>query len=405
MSPRRWAILGGVGALLVLAFAVTWFLRTHERVTRTVDVPPTGEVTRNDFFVLQLALQRAGQPARSLRSLPRDLAGIGPRDTVLLNGDLRELDPRVSARLLAWVERGGHLLLRTPPRRELDDARQAPLLQALGVRVLAGPTQCTPLHVPPAGGHVEFCRGRRFTVAGPTLHAWRAQPLSGPERDANAWRTQPRGGLLESRPAPTDGLLPVAGGLVYARIARGAGRVDVLADFDMFTNDAIDEPPHVAVARQLLPLGQGTVHVVYEGRMPSLWWQLLEQGWRALLPLALALLAWLWMRAQRLGPVLPPALAERRSLLEHVAAAGEHAWRHGHADRLHAALRDAVLARLRVRDPLTAALEGEPRVQALATRTGISAPTLRDALSLAPTRDASALRTRIAALVRLRNAL
>lgn len=404
MKPRHWVAVAALVAVFAIAGGVAWFVSTHVRVTRTVPLPPTGEVTWNDFFVLQLALQRAGQPARSMRSLPRDLAGIGPRDTLLFNGDVRELDPRVAGRVLAWVERGGHLLVRTPPRREIDDARVAPLLQALGVQVLGGPTQCTPLHVPPAGGHVEFCRGRRFAVAGPTVHAWRAEALKPAERDANAWRTRPRTGAFDP-PAPTADPRPVAEGLVYARIARGAGTVDVLADFDMFTNDAIGETPHVAFARQLLPLGQGTVHLVYDGRMPSLWWQLLEHGWRALLPLALALLAWLWMRAQRLGPLLPPAPTGRRSLLEHVAAAGEHAWRHGHADRLHAALREAVLARLRLREPLIAALDGEPRVQALAARTGISAPTLRDALSTPSARDALALRTRIAALVRLRNAL
>lgn len=401
MKPRHWAAAGALLAVLAIAAGIAWFLSTHHRVTRSIELPPTGEVTWNDFFVLQLALRNAGQPARSMRTLPRELAGIAAGDTVLLNGDLRELDPRASARVLAWVERGGHLVVRTPPPREVDDARPAALLAALGVRVPGGPTGCTPLHVPGQQRHVEFCRGRRFEVAGPVVHAWRAGPSNA--RDADAPR--PRAGRSLPRAPAGDARLPVPEGLVYARIARGAGRVDVLADFDMFTNDSIDEPAHVAFARQVLPQGTGTVHLVYEGRMPSLWWQLAEHGWRALLPLALALVAWLWMRAQRLGPVLPAVVADRRSLLEHVAAAGEHAWRRGHAHHLHAALRDAVLARLRVRDPATAALDGEPFVQALATRTGISAPTLRDALSTPGARDAPALRNRIAALVRLRNAL
>lgn len=404
MKPRHWAALGALLGVLLLALGVAWFLSTHVRVTKTVDLPPRGEVTYNDFFVLQLALEKAGQPARSMRALPRDLAGIGPRDTVLFNGDVRALDANTSARVLAWVARGGHLVVRTPPRLEIDDARTAPLFDALGVRVLAGPTQCTPLQVPGEGHHVEFCRGRRFTVVGPTGHAWRAEPLDAKARSANAWRSRPPGGLLPRRP-PGDDLLPVPEGLVYARLARGAGTVDVLADFDMFANDALDDVPHIAVARQLFPPGPGTVHLVYDGKLPSLWWQLVHHGWRALLPLGLAVLAWLWMRAQRLGPVQPVAASDRRSLLEHVAAAGEHAWRFGLADRLHAALRSHVLARLRVRDPIAAALDGEAQVQGLATRTGISAPTLRNALSTPPARDAAALRTRIAALVRLRNAL
>ena len=124
----------------------------------------------------------------------------------------------------------------------------------------------------------------------------------------------------------------------------------------------------------------------------------------AWLPLLLALLAWLWARMQRFGPLLPPPAAERRSLLEHIVASGEHSYRYGYAHLLHAAVRDAFLARLRRRDPQAAALEGEPQCRCSPNASGPARrPRSRDALSAPVARDHAAFRTRIATLIRLHN--
>ena len=445
MSRRVWIAIAALVGAIAIAIGVAWFLRTYHRVERTVDLPRTGEVRWNRLFVLKLAIERDGMRVRSLPRLTRDLDGIGPGDTLLLLGDPRSLDTAASARVLGWVDGGGHLLLRTPPRLDVDDDQAVPVLQALGVTVLRGLPACTTLNVPGEGGHIEFCEGRRFEVRGATLHAWRGRrepvragtdfdELDPPQRNTierlrsraarareDAADAQPDGIApdAETTPAPLsvaearelarlelEGSEADAPGLVYARLARGRGTVDVAADFDMLRNDAIGEGPHVAFARQLLPRARaGTVHLVYDAQLPSFWMQLLKGFWMAWKPLALALLAWLWMRAQRIGPVLPTPPAERRSLLKHIAASGEHAWRYGHGARLHGAMRDAFLARLRRRDPVAAALDGEPQVAAIAERTRQSSAMVRDALTTPHGDDPATFRTRIAALVRLRHLL
>ena len=133
------------------------------------------------------------------------------------------------------------------------------------------------------------------------------------------------------------------------------------------------EVPHALLTRQLLTpnWGAGTVHLVYAASVPPLWYQILTRGWMAWGPLLLALLAWLWMRTQRLGPVLPAPPVARRALLEHVAASGEHLVRYGRAPLLYDAVRTAFLDRLRRRDPLAAALVGEAGIEAIASRTGV----------------------------------
>lgn len=452
MSRRAWGISAAGVVAALIAIGVSWFLRTHHRVDRTIDLPRTGEITWNPLFVLKLALERDGMRVRSMRRLPRDLDGIAAGDTVLVLGDPRSFDAAATRRMLAWVEGGGHLLVRTTPKLEVGDLRPAPMLEALGVTVQPA-ARCTPLQVPGVDEHVEFCNGRRFEVVGPVLHAWRGAQRTlragmaldelpwrqrrevermrrQAERDAaaaeraqggNAARDQDdaegEGEPADDEPAPLDAAearalaklistSPHAPGLVYARIARGRGTVDIAADFDMLTNDALDEVPHIAFARQLLPRARGgTVHLVHDARLPSFWMQLLREFWMAWTPLALALLAWLWLRAQRFGPLLPTPAGERRSLLEHIAASGEHAWRYGRGALLHGAMRHAFLMRLRRRDPLAASLDGEAQVAAIAERTGQSPGFVRDALATLVGHDPATFRARIAALVRLRQLL
>ncbi|RPE79917.1 DUF4350 domain-containing protein [Vulcaniibacterium tengchongense] len=378
MRPTR-AHLGAVALALLLgagaaAFAA-WWLRTYERVEETVDLPPGPELRRNPLHVLLLALRADGVRAQARPRLQLERHPPAPGDTVLLYGDPRSLRAREAAALLAWVERGGHLLLRTPPPGPLDPEAPVPVLDALGLAPMLAPPACTGLRVRGEGGHVEFCRGRRFTApdAGAPRLAW-----ASPE-----------------------------GGYVYMRLAHGAGTVDVLADFDYLGNAALKEPTHIALARQLLAPNYrgGTVHLIYDARMPSFWATLLRQHWMAWAPLLLALLGALWARAQRFGPLLEPAPRERRSLLEHVEAAGAHAYRYGYGHLLHAAAREAFLARLRRRDPRAAALAGETQAALLAERFGLPPAQIRDALATPFPHDHAGFRQRVATLVRLRNSL
>jgi hypothetical protein len=108
---------------------------------------------------------------------------------------------------------------------------------------------------------------------------------------------------------------------------------------------------------------------------------------------------------QRFGPPLPAPASERRSLLEHIDASGEHVYRYGYAHLLHGAVRNAFLARLRRRDPQAAALEGEPQAALIAERFKLSPAEVRTALASPVARDHAAFRSRIALLIRMRNQL
>ncbi len=364
------ALLG----LVCLGVLVAWWLHHYERVERTVPLPPAGEAAYNPLYALRRALQADGVAVDSRQRL--DLAAHPPdaRDTVLLLGDPRTLAEREVDALLTWMDAGGHLIVSTPRGRRLSAPRPSDLLARLGLALLPGAGGCEAFQVPGQERHVEFCGGTRFTLQG-------IDPLL-------SWGD-------------------FADGFVFARQAYGAGRADVLASLDFLENDKLSEAPHAALARQLLEpnYGRGTIHLVYAANVPPLWRLLLEHAWMAWAPLLLALLAWLWMRLQRVGPAMPPPAQARRSLLEHVQASGEHLRRYGRASLLHAAMRDAFLDRLRRRDPFAAALDGVARAEAIAARTGLSAPDIEHALRSPRPRDGNDFRLRVARLIEMRRRL
>ncbi|HEY0862313.1 MAG TPA: DUF4350 domain-containing protein [Pseudoxanthomonas sp.] len=389
--PVRITLIVGLIVLagLLIAAGTHWFQRNYHRVEQTLYLPPTGEAAYNPLYALRRALEADGVKAQSRQRLALDAHPPGPRDTVLLFNEASGLDGDQTRRLLDWVEQGGHLLVRTPPRRIWDGSPDPLLFNALGVETREQ-SQCADLQVEGQRPHVEFCRGRRFR-----LHDVE------PEL---AW------GDLKA-------------GYVYARLAHGEGHVDVLADFDFLVNqgepgnpfaDPLKRPqgglrdvPHQALARQVLApnYGAGTMHLVYAADMPSLLRTILFRGWMVWGPLLVALLAWLWSRMRPFGPPLPAPSMDRRSLLEHVRASGDHLFRYGRGVLLYTAARQAFLARLRRRDPMAAALAGEAQVEAVAERLGVPADTVRTALQTPSTHDKTGFRDRISTLIQLRNRL
>ncbi|MFT4257251.1 MAG: DUF4350 domain-containing protein [Pseudoxanthomonas sp.] len=392
---REWnAARIGVPALVVVVVVVVaaaWFLHNYHRVEKDVPLPPRGEALYNPLYALRKSLEADGLRVDARQRLDLSAHALGRRDTLLLFNDPRALSPPDVRRVLDWVEGGGHLIVRTPAEYDWDSKLPAVLFDEIGLQLRNGDgdrRECVQLLVEGEDPHVEFCNGRRFD-------------------------------FIDVVPQLSWGDLK--NGQAYARLAHGEGRIDVLADMDFLSNGrdgmgglfggfgpadgGLRDVPHRALARQVLApnYGHGTMHLVYAAQMPSLWRWLLARGWVVWVPLALALLAWLWLRARRFGPLRPAPVLERRSLLEHVRASGDLLFRHGRGAVLYAAVRQAFLSRLRRRDPVAAALTGEPQIAALAERFKLPADVLRKALQVPASHDKAAFRDRISTLIDLRN--
>jgi len=375
MNARGRGIAMIVAGVLLVAALVAWWFHGMHRVTEWVDLPVRGEATWNRLYPLQKALRASGRDAQSRRRLQLELTPLGERDTVVMLQDTLGLQADETYDLLDWVKDGGHLVVALP-QGDADlnrDGGQPTLTEILGVqrRKRDDNDDCLRFSAPGATKPEElFCGSQRFDL---------------------------------SQGAPLFGLRDPAGGWVVARIAHGKGSVDVLSSLWLVQRDNIESPVSAWLTAQLLAPndGHGSFHLVYEPGLPSLWLVIWRKGWMAWAPALLALVAWLWWRAQRVGPLLPGHVRQRRSLIEHVSASGELLWRFRRGDLLYQAVRARFMAKLRRRDPIAATQPDALQAGMIAATTGVSVAIVQRALQTPPTGDAHALRERIALLIDL----
>ncbi len=407
MTPVGKRLLLGGGALLAVALLVAGWNWLMGKVPRTIDLPPKGEASYNPLYALKLALQAEGLRVRSRQRLDFATVPLGARDTLVIYGDPRTLTGDEVDGLLDWLDGGGHLVVRTP-QADADDAEsyEGGLLAALSLQPSGADRSC--LHITAVPPSATERRRAAATAAAATTPDAKARIKAKARHDREHVDAFCGGARFT-----LDGVEPrlwwgdLKSGYAYARLAQGDGTVDVLADLDLLANRALESATAAAFARQLLApnYGQGVVHLVYAASMPPLWRLLLDRAWMAWLPLLVGFVAWLWMRTQRFGPLAPSPAADRRALLEHVQASGEHLWRYGQAALLHGAVRDAFLDRLRRRDPMAAALDGAAQADAIAARTGRSAADVTAALQSPRPNDARDFVQRISRLIQLRRQL
>lgn len=376
MKQNRQAAIIVVLAALALLAVVAWWRSTHVRVQKTLDLPPIGEAAYNPLYALRKTLEHAGAEVESRQRLSLPAMALKAGDTVLMLSDAGALSAQDTDAVLRWVAEGGHLILQVSSysRPSARSERSSSLLGELGIGIAKSFGDCVNLQY----------RGTKTTLfcGAPRIVIGKDEPTAARLRDGD-------------------------GQDVMVRLAHGRGTVDVLAGLDFLTRGQLENKANAALARQLLQPGHGmgTVHLIYRAQMPALWQMLLEKAWPVWVPLVIALFVWLWARMQRFGPLLPSPSLARRSLIEHVQAAGEHVLRYGRGHLLYDAVKQAFDARLRRRDPLAAALTGAAQYDAIAARTTASAAEVEEALRPPKPHDAADLRLRISRLIRLRNRL
>ena len=342
---RRAGILALVG--LALAIGLFAFLHYFEWETREVTLPPRGEASYNPLFALGNTLRARGHEVVVRPTLELEAMALAPGELLLLASDVRVIGADASAQLRDWIAAGGHLVFVLPAA---EHARTPPLLEALGVQLVEA-EGCLTWQAPHAPRAARLCGSSGLRTAG----------------DAPVWRW---------------GWADKNGVTRMARGAVGEGSWLALPELGFLARRALRNRSNATLAWALLQplLDAQRVHVVYAVDLPPLHVLLVRYGWPVWVPALLALLAWLWRRSQRLGPLLPLAVPDRRALLEHLRAAGEFALRRRRGGALYAALRRRFDARLQREAPALAALQGEAQVSALAAAWRLDPARVRAAL-------------------------
>ena len=312
-----------IGAAALVALGAIWFFSEFERVPDKVWIPLSGEARLRPFLAAERFAGRMGMRAKELRAVP-ELDALPASGVLILPAPRDALEPRRATALLAWVERGGQLIVEAEPaaRKAQRKSRPEPLL-------------------------AEAADGRRFAVA-----FARGPLLSGPVRKPRLSAGDQDGWRLVAFP-------------------RGKGQVTAVSSLDFARNPLIGQNDHAALLwTALSPAAE--LRVFVRPQKLSLADFLEAHAGPALAALALALALWLWRIAPRFGPLVPDAPPARRRLLDHLRASGRYFWARGRQDRLLAAAREAALRRVVRAQPDFAVAPERERVASLARLGGIT---------------------------------
>ncbi|SEQ66432.1 hypothetical protein SAMN03080615_02253 [Amphritea atlantica] len=373
-------LLGGL-LLLSVVWYTQWFFNNHERVTEEQRVDISPEAMRNRFLAAERFLQQLGYQAESFRA--RDLTTVlPPPGDVLL---ARRMPPQMNDQQIEvldnWIEAGGILIL-TSEHFYQEDEDNDPFLAFLGVRML-----------PPESSddqQADTSDQNEDSVKSDTSEA-----------DSSSYLTVSLSLASEPEPVTVSFLrdrILVDGdqwaslragseqGANYLRFEYGQGRVMVLSDLDLFTNDRINKDDNAFLLSHLVAGGRKVwlQYSIDALPLPQLLWQKIPFIVCALVVL---LLLMGWRLFLFTGPRLKLQNLQRRNLLEHIDATAHYAWRIDKGYTLFENNRRALELAWRKRHPALNPMDESQRAEWIGEKTGMAATAVERSLYHEITKD------------------
>jgi Domain of unknown function (DUF4350) len=334
---RRPFFLALAGGLLCLG--AWWFTQNYGVFPQRVWVGMSGEARANWLLAARMLLTRMGSNVQESSDLAR-LDAFPTTGTIFLAAERSDMTPERAARLLEWVEAGGHLVLGA--QREL--ARD-PLFEQLGVSAERNADR----RAASKPDEVELPDGTRLRVD------FLPSPRLYDEDETASWQHESGGGIR------------------MLRIPYEHGSVTVLSTYRPFSNPAIGRLDHAELLWRLAAdAGKpAPVWLVRRLDVESLPRWLIEHALPAMAALVLFLALALWRVVPRFGPLQPPPAPGRRSLVEHLSAMGRFYSMQRQLPRLIHVLRQNGLDLLGTRAPETRGMDGALRLKAAARLSGL----------------------------------
>lgn len=309
------------GILLIVLVAVligSWAISNYERVPSSEYVGWQGEARFNDFFAAELLLEELDIDSDSQATLKPSQWLPDSADTIVTQLSAAFSGEEESLLLTEWVENGGHLILLPPPdlTYEVED-----YLATLGFSFYEVEDEEEQENEEAAGDEDEEDYDYLVNL---DLARYRISDLY--EDD--------------SATTVSDDF-----GAIVMRRELGNGVVTVVSSEYFFTKSELREADH---ARLLLDIvagefDSGQVWFIYSTEFAPLWALIWAAAPAVVLSAALLIVLWLWSVIPRFGPRRGTHIEGRRSIIEHMSAAGRFMWKKHGAKHLCLASTQAVI--------------------------------------------------------------
>jgi hypothetical protein len=350
-----------LGSFAIFALFTGWFFLTHERVPDSSYTGYRGEARFNQFLAAEMLLNEVGIEAESEATLEPSEWLPDFDDTIVtrLSATIAVNDQRTE--LQDWVASGGHLIL-MPPEDEtvLVDS----FLAEFGYEI----SRVEPPEAEDSGDDDAD-----------------AETDTESEKDVDYILD------LEYRPyriavledTVTSTTLSDDDGIVAARRAWGSGFVTIINSSYYFNNSQLNESDHARLLLDIVDgyIEPGQVWLIYDASFTPLWLLIWNNAPYAVLGAAALLFIALWAVMPIFGPTIYSDKPIRRSIIEHIRAAGTFVWKQHGANDLNESAAKAVLHEAEGLHPGISRLSNTKQAQLIARLTGLKAQTVLDAIS------------------------
>jgi hypothetical protein len=426
LSRTAWAWI--ISSAILLGFSIYAAFNWFEIVDDEQWIGVRGEALTNPYLALERFLVERNVPLEKIsRTKGIDAATTDPasRDAVMLLGDRRLAKmsrARVDA-ITAWVQAGGHLIVEAE-QPELDDPvllqwhvdrrrlvyRNGKYIERPRVRQEnedelfgdepSGDETTTEEKDEKNADDAKEPKPRADPQRNQSKPSVEVRPQRGnmrqrgfmdfsvgPDDTPSIVSTQNADGTLsifEVHFAPYQNLkpLPLGSGSKGKRdlisdhhggriveIQQGKGRVTIISNFDFLVRKQLAEADHAEFIWDLITGDRASPPVVkmaLRNENSGLGAWLYQNAWMALIAGVTLLLLWIWRVLPRFGPLAASPSLARRSIREHLHAAGRFLAKHTEWDALVSPARQRLLTQLTRQMPRLGAMDMRTQVETIA---------------------------------------
>ena len=352
----KW-LIGGV-LFVALVLGVYQLSQRFELIESTTKISLEGEARKNPLYAARIFLHRMGIPASSKHSV-QGLGSLPDINTVLIISSKRKtLSRKKTEALYAWVQAGGHLIVRSTADFDYsnytNDTKYQDYLSSDPLQALLNVETSDSVRLKGTTNNIYIDGSKRPL----SIDIDRFSPIIYGEKES-----------ISSSEA-----VLIKKNVFILRSKIGKGMITLVSHLDFINNRNIRKADHAEILWQLVH-GLNVpeeVWLIHNDEMPALWRLMWATAWAFIISLTVLFVLWLYRSSQRFGPLIPKASENRRSLIEHIAASGHFYWKHKQKHKLIESSRDALNRRIALVHPGWQQLSPAEKIEQLSKRLDLS---------------------------------